>query len=97
MQAAAENGLAEAATRGAAVAREARDAWGELDNAIREAVRERPDTALAIAAAAGFPLRAGTGPLAGHTRLRLTFETGFPFHFLCTLTFVIGAAARNST
>ena len=51
-KAAAEEGLA--VNRGAGMAREARDAWGEVDTAVREAVRERPYTALAIAAAAGF-------------------------------------------
>ena len=54
VKAAAEEGLAEAVKRGAAVAGEARDAWGELDTAMREAVRQRPYTTLAIAAAAGF-------------------------------------------
>jgi len=53
-KAAAEEGLAGAVNRGAGMAREARDAWGEVDTAVREAVRERPYTALAIAAAAGF-------------------------------------------
>jgi ElaB/YqjD/DUF883 family membrane-anchored ribosome-binding protein len=54
VQDAAQEGLAEAARRGSAAAQEARDAWTDFDEALRETVRARPYTALAVAGAIGF-------------------------------------------
>jgi ElaB/YqjD/DUF883 family membrane-anchored ribosome-binding protein len=53
-QDAAQEGLAEAVRRGSAAAQEARDAWTDVDAALRETVRERPYAALAVAGAIGF-------------------------------------------
>ena len=53
-QSAAQDGIAEAVRRGNEAVREARDAWTDLDAALRETVRERPYAALAVAAAIGF-------------------------------------------
>jgi ElaB/YqjD/DUF883 family membrane-anchored ribosome-binding protein len=50
----AQEGLAEAVRRGSAAAQEARDAWTDLDTALRESVRQRPYACLAVAAAIGF-------------------------------------------
>jgi ElaB/YqjD/DUF883 family membrane-anchored ribosome-binding protein len=53
-QSAAQDGIAEAVRRGNEAVQEARDAWTDLDAALRETVRERPYAALAVAAGIGF-------------------------------------------
>ena len=53
-QTAAQEGLAEAVRRGNEAVQEARDAWSDLDSALRATVRDRPYAALAVAAAIGF-------------------------------------------
>ena len=53
-QDAAQEGLAEAARRGSAAVQEARDAWTDFDDALRETIRARPYAALAVAGAIGF-------------------------------------------
>ena len=53
-QEAAQEGLAEAVQRGSEAVQEARDAWTDFDEALRETVRARPYAALAVAAGIGF-------------------------------------------
>jgi ElaB/YqjD/DUF883 family membrane-anchored ribosome-binding protein len=53
-QSTAEEGIAEAVRRGGEAVQEVRDAWSDLDAALRETVRERPYAALAVAASIGF-------------------------------------------
>ncbi len=53
-QEAAAEGLAEAVQRGSEAVQEARDAWTDFDEALRETVRARPYAALAVAAGIGF-------------------------------------------
>ena len=53
-QDAAQEGLAEAVRRGSEAVQEARDAWTDFDEALRETVRARPYAALAVAGAIGF-------------------------------------------
>ena len=50
----AQEGLADAVRRGGEAVQEARDAWTDFDEALRETVRARPYAALAVAAAIGF-------------------------------------------
>ena len=47
-------GLTEAVRRGSAAVQDARDAWTDFDQALREAVRARPWASVAIAGAIGF-------------------------------------------
>ena len=47
-------GLTESVRRGSAAVRDARDAWTDFDDALRETVRARPWAALAVAGAIGF-------------------------------------------
>ena len=53
-QTAAQDTISEAMRRGSDVAQEVRDTWSDLDVAVRSGIRERPYTALAVAAAFGF-------------------------------------------
>ena len=50
----APQGVTEAVRRGSAAVRDARDAWTDFDDALRETVRARPWAALAVAGAIGF-------------------------------------------
>ena len=47
-------GLTEAVLRGSAAVQDARDAWTDFDDALRETVRARPWAAVAVAGAIGF-------------------------------------------
>jgi ElaB/YqjD/DUF883 family membrane-anchored ribosome-binding protein len=52
---AAVNEAVETATRrGRAAAHDAEETWSNLDNAMRDFIRKKPYTALALAGAAGF-------------------------------------------
>ena len=51
---ATQEGIAEAVRRGSAAVQEARDAWTDFDDALRETIRARPYAALAVAGAIGF-------------------------------------------
>ena len=50
----ASQGLTDAVRRGSAAVQDARDAWTDFDDALRETVRARPWAAVAVAGAIGF-------------------------------------------